>query len=276
MARTPFDLRPYLHFLYEASVQGVEADLDFATRVFKRKYGRKPYSLREDFCGTANLACQWISRNAKNRAWGVDIDQPTLDFGRGHNIKPLGKRAENIQLVQGDVRTARTPQTDLLFALNFSFCLFKSREMLRTYFEHVRTQLHDEGLFIMDIYGGTEAIEAKVEEKEVAGFTAPDGMEIPDFTYYWEQADYNVITHESVNYIHFDVPGLGKIRKAFTYDWRLWTIPELRELLAEAGFSSSEVYIHGFDDEGVSDDIFRLRKTYENCEGWIAYVVGIR
>lgn len=270
------DLRPYLHFLYEASVQGVAADLDFATRVFKRKYGRKPKTLREDFCGTANLACEWVRRNPENRSWGVDLDQPTLDFGLEHNVAPLGNRVENIKLIQGDVRTVTTPSTDLLFAMNFSFCLFKQREALRTYFEHTCSQLNQAGLMIMDIYGGTEAVEAKTEEKVVAGFTAPDGMTIPDFTYTWEQAAYNVITHEGLNYIHFDVPGHGRIQRAFTYDWRLWTIPELRELLAEAGFASSEVYIHGFDDEGVSDDIFRLRKTYENCEGWIAYVVGIK
>ena len=276
MAQKKVNLKPYLHFLYEASVQGVEADLDFATRVFKKKNGRKPLTLREDFCGTASLACEWIRRNAKHRAWGIDLDQPTLDFGLEHNVAPLQERAENIQLIQGDVRSAEAPQTDLIFALNFSFCLFRSRESLCTYFEHARTQLDENGLFVLDIYGGTEAITPKVEEKIVAGFTAPDGMEIPDFTYKWDQADYNVVTNESMNYIHFEVPGIGNIKKAFTYDWRLWTLPELQELLAEAGFSSSEVYIHGFDENGESDEVWRLRKNYENCEGWIAYVVGIK
>lgn len=276
MAKTHVDLQPYLHFLYEASVQGVVVDLDFATRVFKKKYGRKPNTLREDFCGTANLACDWIERHPDHRAWGVDLDQPTLDFGQKHHITPLGKRAENITLVHGDVRTAETPKTDLIFALNFSFCLFRERESLRAYFEHVHNQLNDEGLFVMDIYGGTEAIGAKIEEKIVKGFTAPDGMVIPDFTYTWEQESYNVVTNEGMNYIHFDLPGLGKINKAFSYDWRLWTIRELQELLAEAGFSSSEAYIHGFDADGDSDEIWRLRKHYENAEGWIAYVVGIK
>lgn len=276
MANQKNELLPYLHFLYEASVQGVIADLDFATRVFKKKYGRKPSTIREDFCGTANLACKWVERNAKNRAWGVDLDQPTLDFGKKYNLAPLGKRGENIQLIQGDVRTAETPKTDLIFALNFSFCLFREREILRDYFKHVRTQLEDEGLFIMDLYGGTEAVTEKIEEKTVEGFTAPDGKKIPDFTYTWEQSNYNVITNEGMNYIHFDVPGLGKINKAFSYDWRLWSLRELKELLQEAGFSASEVYIHGFDGNGQSDEIWRIRKTYENCEGWIAYVVGIK
>ena len=276
MTQNTHALLPYLHFLYEASVQGVEADLNFATRIFKKKYGRKPQTLREDFCGTANLACSWVQRSDQNRAWGVDLDQPTLNFGQKYNIDPLAQRADNIQLVQGDVRDAITPKTDLIFALNFSFCLFRERQLLRAYFEHALSQINDKGLLVLDIYGGTEAITPKVEEKIVSGFIAPDGMNIPDFTYIWEQADYNVITNEGINYIHFDVPGFGQIKKAFTYDWRLWTLRELQELLAEAGFSSSEVYIHGFNADGESDEIWRLRKTYENCEGWIAYVVGIK
>ena len=106
--------------------------------------------------------------------------------------------------------------------------------------------------------------------------TAPDGTEIPDFTYSWDQSSYNVVTNECMNYIHFNVPGFGEIKKAFTYDWRLWSIAELCEILIEAGFSDAEVYIHGFNDRGESDETWRLRKNYENAEGWIAYVVGIR
>ena len=72
------------------------------------------------------------------------------------------------------------------------------------------------------------------------------------------------------------MPGYGTINKAFTYDWRLWTLPEIQEILVEAGFSTAEVYLHDFNDEGESDEIFRLRKTYENTQGWVAYVVGIK
>ncbi|HEY5621525.1 MAG TPA: hypothetical protein VIR77_02895 [Pontiella sp.] len=70
--------------------------------------------------------------------------------------------------------------------------------------------------------------------------------------------------------------GYGKINKAFTYHWRLWTLAELQEVLMEAGFSKAEVYLHGFNDNGESDKMFRLRKTYENSLGWVAYVVGVK
>ena len=85
--------RPDLHHLYEASVQGVGTDLDFAVRIFKNKNGGKPNDLREDFCGTAALACEWVKRSPQHRAWGVDIDQPTLDWGIAHNVAQLGPKA---------------------------------------------------------------------------------------------------------------------------------------------------------------------------------------
>jgi hypothetical protein len=31
------------------------------------------------------------------------------------------------------------------------------------------------------------------------------------------------------------------LRDAFRYDWRIWSLPELRDLLNEAGFSRGEV-----------------------------------
>jgi len=267
---------PDIHHLYEASVQGVDWDLDFAARVFKNKRGRKPVDLREDFCGTAALACEWVSRSLKHCAWGVDIDQPTLDWGLKHNIPYIGKKAGDVELICGDVMTVKTPPADLLMALNFSYCIFKTRENLRSYFETVRNNLKKEGLFVMDLYGGTEAIEAKLEPRDVDAFTAKDGTRIPAFEYSWDQHRFNVIDHHVINYIHFKIPRVGNIKKAFTYDWRLWTLPELQELLIEAGFTSAEVHLHDWDKDGESDETYRRRTTYENSLGWVAYIVGIK
>lgn len=267
---------PDLHYLYEASVQGVETDLDFAARVFKNKRKRKPTDLREDFCGTAALACEWVKRSPQHRAWGVDIDQPTLDWGIAHNTPSLSGNAGLLTLLCDNVLTAKTPLVDLVMALNFSYCVFKTRELLRTYFKQVRKALKKDGLFVMDIYGGTEAVGTKLEPRRVAAHIAADGTKVPSFTYIWDQAVYNVIDHHVVNHIHFKIPGIGKIEKAFTYDWRLWTLPELQELLIEAGFKSAEIYLHDWTKDGESDDIYRCRKSYENALGWVAYVVGIK
>ena len=32
------------------------------------------------------------------------------------------------------------------------------------------------------------------------------------------------------------------MNKAFTYDWRYWSLPELTELLKEAGFADAQVF----------------------------------
>ncbi len=268
--------KPDLHYLYEASVQGVGTDLDFAVRIYKNKNGRKPNDLREDFCGTAALACNWVSRSPKHRAWGVDIDQPTIDWGINHNVAQLDPTAGTLELLCDDVMKAKTPPADLVMALNFSYCVFKTRDLLGTYFKKVHQTLKQEGLFIIDIYGGTEAIDTKLEPRTVKAFTASDGTKVPAFKYIWDQAEYNVIDHHVVNYIHFKIPRIGKIEKAFTYDWRLWTLPELQELLIEAGFKSAEVYLHDWTKDGESDDIYRRRTRYKNALGWVAYVVGIK
>ena len=77
------------HILYNAAVQSVDADIDFFQRVYKRKRGKPFRLLKEDFCGTAALSCTWVKRDKKNEAWGVDLDQPTLDWGIKHYVPTL-------------------------------------------------------------------------------------------------------------------------------------------------------------------------------------------
>jgi hypothetical protein len=36
---------------------------------------------------------------------------------------------------------------------------------------------------------------------------------------------------------------LQVLRRAFRYDWRLWTIPELAEMLEEAGFDGMRAWL---------------------------------
>lgn len=269
---------PDLHWLYEASVQNVDHDLDIAKRIYRRHRGRNPRTVREDFCGTAKLAARWVRRGKSHEAWGIDLHRPTLDWGRRHNVDPLTpEQRERVHLICGNVLEAQTPKVDVAFALNFSFCVFKRRETLLAYFRRVAEALNEDGVFLMDIYGGTESVQAKSDDvRLIPGFTTPEGLKISDFEYLWEQAAYNPITHETICHIHFKVPGYGAINRAFTYDWRLWTLPELQEILREAGFAKTEVYLHDFDEQGESDEIFRRRSTYENTLGWVAYVAGIR
>ncbi|MGE3962463.1 MAG: class I SAM-dependent methyltransferase, partial [Planctomycetota bacterium] len=66
-------------------------------------------------------------------------------------------------------------------------------------------------------------------------------------------------------------------KRAFTYDWRVWNLPEVRELMLDAGFERADVYWEGTDrktDEG--NGIFTRREVAEQCDAWIAYIVGVK
>ncbi len=265
------------HVLYEASVQCVEADLDFFQRVFRKERGRPLRHLREDFCGTAALATEFVRRNKDNRALGVDLDQPTLDWGLRNHVSTLGSDVERIRLVRDDVMNVTEPKVDLVAALNFSYQVFKDRDTLRRYFKTAYDSLVPDGALVLDAFGGTEAMEELEEDRDVAASIGVGGRKLPAFTYVWEQAKFNVVNHDILCHIHFEFADGTRMERAFTYDWRLWTLPELQELVLEAGFDRAEVYLEGWDEEEEeSDGVFRRRTQYDNMAGWVAYVVGWR
>ena len=263
------------HYLYSAAVQSVDADLKFFRRVYKKKNGKIFRRLREDFCGTAVLAADWVRRSAENEAWGIDLHQETLDWGLARYAPRLGAAAERLHLLCRDVTEVTEPKVDIVAALNFSYSVFKTREELGGYFKQVRRSLSDGGVFLLDAWGGTETMCEDLDKRKVDAEKAFDGTKVPSFTYIWEQKRFNPVDHHILCHIHFKMRDGKKIKRAFSYDWRLWTLPEMRELLHDAGFASSEVYVEGWDDEeDEADGIFRKRKYFENQDGWVAYVVA--
>ena len=252
------------HQLYQEAVQGVEAEVDFVDETFDTLRGRKARLIREDFAGTANTSCEWIRRRPDNCAFAVDLDAEVLQWGREHNVSLLGEDAGRVTLVEGDVLTAQTDPVDAVLAHNFSYWLFKDRQSLRKYFEAARSNLLADGLLFLDAYGGSEAY-TEVTEK----------TKNKNFTYLWEQASYNPITSEITCHIHFRFPDNSRIRRAFSYDWRLWTLPEIRELLEEAGFKRSTVYWEGTDeDTNEGNGEFEARDVGEADPAWVVYIVA--
>ncbi len=264
------------HLLYSAAVQSVEADLDFFKRVYKRKNGVPFRRLREDFCGTALLACEWVRRNRLNEAWGVDLDAKTLDWGRKRYVPQLKEKAARLHLMQSDVLEVHEPQVDVINALNFSYSVFKTRKLLLQYFRQARRSLAPAGIFFVDSWGGPEPMSEDLDKRMIPSEDAFDGTRIPKFQYMWEQARFNPVDHHILCHIHFKLADGTRLKKAFTYDWRLWTLPELQELMLEAGFAKTEVYIEGWDDDiNDTDGVFRRKKYFENQDSWVAYVVGL-
>ena len=113
--------------LYEMSVQSPEFDVDFFDRAYRKKNGCLPLLLKEDFCGTAALCAEWVRTRAGNRAVGVDLDRPTLDWAEKHQVAPLGDQARRIQLIHSNVLEVRKPKVDVVAALNYSYFVFKHR-----------------------------------------------------------------------------------------------------------------------------------------------------
>ena len=253
------------HRCYEASVQDPESELEFVSDTFHELTGRKLKSIREDFCGTGNTACAWVADGKSHTAVGVDLDAEVMAWGRMHHVAELSKSArERFEMVQADVLEYQGEPVDAVLAMNFSYYLFTTRDRLRAYFRNALAGLKPDGLLFLDAFGGYEAHQ-EIEER----------TEYDDFTYVWDQAAFNPINQHMTCRIHFEFPDGSELKNAFEYHWRLWTLPEIRELLLEAGFSTATVYWEGTDEEtGEGDGIYTASEQGDADAGWIAYLVA--
>ncbi len=256
--------RADIYELYEESVQAVDVEVEFLQATFHELRGRNPVSFREDFCGTASASCEWVRTSPVRHAVGVDIDATVLDWGRRNRVARLPEKARaRVKLLNDDVRTVITEPVDLVAAFNFSYYCFKTRDEMRKYFASVRNALNRDGLFFLDAFGGPDASDLQKEKTKLDGFT-----------YIWDQAEFEPVTSRIVCHIHFKFPDGSKIKRAFTYDWRLWTLPELREILTEAGFAKVRVYWEGTAEDGEGNGEFTEHATGEADFAWIAYLVA--
>ena len=253
-----------IHELYEESVQNVEHEVEFLQTTFKEIRGRTAHLFREEFCGTASLCCQWVRQGEEYQAIGVDIDPAVLEWGRQNRLNRL-KSADQarVRLIEGDVMTADTPAVDLMAAFNFSYFIFRTRYELRAYFQRAHAALKDDGVFFVDLFGGPEAQQEMKEKTKEKGFT-----------YIWHQAKFHPVSNFIRCHIHFRFKDGSKLKKAFTYDWRLWSAPEIREVLAEAGFSKTTLYWEGEDEDGEGNGEFEADEKGEADLAWIAYIVA--
>ncbi len=253
------------HHLYQESVQDTEAELNFVEETWQELRNRPAELLREDFCGTANTACDWVQRENQYCAIGIDWDPEVLEWGRNNNLEQLDDDQFNrILLLQENVLEAQTEAADIVLAMNFSYYLFLERGNLLDYFCSVHNSLVDDGIFFLDAYGGYDAPKEIQEERECDGFT-----------YIWDQASFNPIDSRMTCHIHFEFPDKSRLEKAFSYDWRLWTLPEIQELLSEAGFTGITIYWEGTNEEtNEGDGVFEPAEVGDADPGWICYIVA--
>jgi len=247
--------------LYESSVQNPEADVAFISKEFKAAKGRQAISLREDFCGTGAMACHWVKTDPSRKAFGIDLDVEPISYGLDHHYLTMPESAQKrMQYIKGNVLSRYDFKTDIVVAFNFSYFLFKERKTLVQYFKSVNDHLNADGMFFIDLFGGTETRKELVESNK-----------FKSHKYIWDCDSYNPLTAECKYYIHFEKKG-QRFEKVFQYDWRMWDAKELQDVLTDAGFKNVQTYWEGVDKDGSGNGKFKKSFKAENCESWVTYI----
>lgn len=173
-------------------------------------------------------------------------------------------------------RNVQLVPRDIVCAFNYSCCCLHKRAEIVLYFKHVLGVLSKKGgIFVMDLYGGTSS-ESKLRLQR----------RFPNFTYIWEQAEFDIIGRKTRISLHFHLQKQQrKLRHAFSYSWRLWSLPEIKDCLEEAGFQSVHFWIRQMPDTeanrrtegfGAGRDIkYEEVKTFEQEDAWNAYIVAV-
>jgi len=233
-------------------------------RFLRAVHGRDPIVLGEDFSGAAALCRAWLESARSARAVAVDSDPPPLR---------QAPRSARLQRVVADVRAANHP-AHVIAATNFPVGYWHTRADLVAYLRHARSRLNPDGIFVCDLYGGPDAMIPKVTTRKMY---EKDGT---PFWYVWEQRSANPLTGRVMNAIHFRCPaahgGIRHLKNAFTYDWRLWSIPELREAMTDAGFATTEVHdrLGGAIDGDGTLYVRPIDDPAELDENYVVYVVA--
>ena len=254
------------HVLYQMAVQSPQVEAVFVDRLYRKMFGRPATIFREDFCGTSLICCEWVKMRRTNQAYGVDLDGPTLEWGRRHNVSALAPQAAaRVHLINGDVRRVARPKVHIIGAFNYSyFCLREIGDLVH-YFRSARRSLDRQGLLVLDAYGGWAAQQVMQETTR-----------LPGFTYIWRQAEYDPLNDHTVCHINFRFRDGTALRRAFTYHWRLWSLGAIQDALRAAGFTSTQVYWEGTNAKGGGNGVYRRVVKPKNSAGWNAYVVAVR
>ncbi len=215
--------------LYERAAQSPGMQARFIRALHGGRAG-ETVTLAEDFCGTGAVSRAWVALDPAHRAVCADHDPEPI-------ARLRDRAADDVRIVilRRDVLDVDEP-AGVIAVLNFSICEIHTRQALVRYLAHARGRLVDEagapGALVLDIYGGIDAMCAGESEIEIRG----------EVRYVWEQREADPLTGMVVNAMHFHPRGTAPIRDAFVYRWRLWSVPELRDALAEAGFARVAVY----------------------------------
>lgn len=251
---------------YEKSVQNPSNEVEFFNDKYFEIKKKKPRTLREDFCGTGAISCEWVAQSPEHKAWAIDLDPEPVEYGKKNHVTKLKQEDQSrVKYILEDVLKVKTEKVDVCFAFNFSYFIFKQRAELLTYFKAVREALNDDGVFFIDLFGGPDS------QTEMTDIIKHEG-----FKYYWECQKFNPMNNHCRFAIHIKRKGEQKRKDVFVYEWRMWVMSELKDIMLEAGFKSTIGYWEGEDDDGGGDGEFFATEEAENCDAWVTYIAAVK
>jgi hypothetical protein len=264
-AKTPFDK----YFMYTHSVQGAEHDAELLWKMTRKLWSgplpSKPI-LQEDFCATAALCYEWVKLGKHHQAVGLDLDSTALGWGATHHSESLTEsQASRVKLIHGDVLHNHNVYPHVICALNFSYFFIKERALLKKYFSACRKSLAKNGVLILDAFGGPDYLMSHVDRRR---------NNDESFTYWWEIESFDAVSHQIKCHLHFQRDGEKRRDKVFSYDWRLWSLPEITDVLRESGFKHVEYWAEGLNRKGRGNGVFKPIKSEKECSTWITYLVA--
>lgn len=256
--------------LYQLAVQSC----DIQVRFLRALHANEPQVLADDFSGPAGLARAWLTLNDRYAAVATDTDDIPLAHAFVRTAEDLGNATlRRLALQRASVLEAGG-HADIIAALNFAVCELPSRQQLVTYFRHAQFRLNSQGIIVIDTYAGPSAF-------DTGSYTQIIETPAGELTYQWEQRAADPMSGRVSNSIHITLPTGEHLEDLFVYDWRLWSVPEIREALREANFRHTEVHIdygQALDGDGnpmpeaVAHD--NEPSGVPGDEDLVAYVVG--
>lgn len=246
------------HECYELCVQSPR----HVVALLRGIHGHLPTRLHEDFCGTAAVSVRWCQEAAARgetvSALGVDLDAMCLERAR-RRAREAGVESElTLRLADATSPDAGHEPADVVFVGNFSIGYIHERSDLVAYLARCHARLRrgrggfGGGVFVCDLYGGASAYKIGGLERRHPGRRGET------IHYAWSHDHADPITGMVENSISFRVEFAGEVvaehPRAFVYRWRLWSLPELRDAMIEAGFARCAVFADLNPAPGVAPD----------------------
>lgn len=259
----PFDKYHY----YVHSVQSAAHDASLIRKMTKQYCPKiTDLVLQEDFCGTAALCYEWTELHPKFRAVGIDLDKKALAWGVKHHTPHHSKQAvARVKTICDNVLKVHPIKPHVICALNFSYFFIRAREEMLRYFKASRAALQNHGLLVLDAFGGPNYQLPNSDKRRNAA---------EKFSFWWEVETFDALSHEMTCHLHYQRQGERRRERVFSYDWRLWGVPEITEILRDAGFSKVHYWAEGVDKKGHGNGNYRPVRKESDCEAWVCYIVA--